>query len=106
VCLSGIIDTQAPTNQFYLDRQSSLSVFHSRLGLIITGANSKNQPELATFREKIASQIFYLPQSSRLQMVGAADRLSLAYNSFFSDLFVEARRALNELAEFRTQNVS
>jgi hypothetical protein len=64
-------------------------VFHSRLGLIITGANSKNQPELATFREKIAGEIFYLPQSSRLQMAGAADRLSLAYNSFFSDLFVK-----------------
>jgi hypothetical protein len=89
VCLSGIIATQAPTNQFYLDRQSSLSVFHSRLGLIITGANSKRQPELATFRERIAGETFQLPQSSRLQMDAVADRLSLAYNSFFSDLFVE-----------------
>lgn len=89
VCLSGIIDTQAPTSQFYLDRQSSLSVFHSRLGLIVTGANSKHQPELATFREKIAGEIFHLPQSSRLQMDSAADRLSLSYNSFFSELFVE-----------------
>src|SRR5207253_5669480 len=47
VCLSGIISTQAVNNQFYLDRQGSLSVTHRKLGLIITGANSKRQPELA-----------------------------------------------------------
>jgi hypothetical protein len=89
VCLSGIIATQAPTNQYYLDRQSNLSVFHSRLGLIITGANSKRQPELATFREKIANEIFHLPQSSRLQIGADRDRLSLSYNTFFSNLSVE-----------------
>jgi hypothetical protein len=89
VCLSGIIATPAPTNQYYLDRQSSLSVFHSRLGLIITGANSKRQPELATFREKIANETFHLPQTSRLQVGADRDRLSLSYNTFFSDLFIE-----------------
>jgi hypothetical protein len=99
VCLSGIVSTQAQTNQYYLDRQSSLSVFHSRLGLIITGANSKRQPELATFREKIDGEIFHLPQSSRLQMNDARDRLSTAYNTFFSDLFVEP--ALQKELDFR-----
>src|SRR5262249_34778795 len=89
VCLSGIIATQAPTNQYYLDRQSSLSVFHSTLGLIVTGANSKRQPELATFHEKIDNQIFSLPQSSRLQMDAAGDHLALAYNTFFSNLTIE-----------------
>ncbi len=89
VCLSGIIATQAPLSQFYLDRQSSLSIFNSRLGLIVTGANSKDQPELATFREKIGGRLFHLPQSSRLQLNDARDRLSLAYNTFFSDLYVE-----------------
>jgi len=88
VCLSGIVDTPAPTNQYYVDRQSNLSVFHSRLGLIISGANSKRQPELATFREKIGTETYHLPQSSGLQMDGARDRLSVAFNTFFSDLYV------------------
>ncbi|PYT27605.1 MAG: hypothetical protein DMG57_17805 [Acidobacteria bacterium] len=89
VCLSGIVDTQASTNQFYLDRQANMSVFHSKLGLIISGANSKRQPELATFHEKIAGVTYHLPLSSRLEMTDVRDRLSLAYNSFFNDLYVE-----------------
>jgi hypothetical protein len=89
VCLSGIVDTQAPTNQYYVDRQSNLSVFHSRVGLIISGANSKRQPELATFREKIGTETYHLAQSSRLQTDGTRDRLSVAFNTFFSDLYVD-----------------
>jgi hypothetical protein len=90
VCLSGLIDTPDMTNQFYLDRQGHLIVFHQRLGLIITGANSKNQPELATFSEKLLGQVVHMPLSSRLQMSDIQDRLSLAYNTFFSDLYVAA----------------
>lgn len=88
VCLSGIISTQAVNNQFYLDRQGHLSIFHTKLGLIVTGANSKRQPELATFSEKLRGQVFHLPLSSRLQMSEERDRLSLSYNTFFSDLYV------------------
>ena len=88
VCLSGVINTQAVNNQFYLDRQAHLSVFHKKLGLIISGANSKRQPELATFTEKLGDQIFYMPVSSRLQMSDQQDRLSLAYNTFLVDLYV------------------
>ena len=91
VCLSGLISTQAVNNQFYLDRQGSLSIFHSKLGLSITGANSKRQPELATFSEKLGGQVFHMPISSRLQMSAERDRLSLAYNTFFSDLYVSPR---------------
>jgi len=87
VALSGVINTQS-LSQFYLDRQSSVSVFHEKYGLIISGANSKRQPELATFSEKIEGQIFHLPLSSRLQMNDREDRLSLSYQTFFSDLYV------------------
>jgi len=89
VALSGVINTQS-LSQFYLDRQSSVSVFHEKYGLIISGANSKRQPELATFSEKIEGQIFHLPLSSRLQMNDREDRLSLSYQTFFSDLYVPA----------------
>lgn len=88
VCLSGIVDTPAVNNQYYLDRQSSVSVFHQKLGLIISGANSKRQPELATFSEKLDGQVYAMPLSSRLEMSGQQDRLSLAFNTFFSDLDV------------------
>jgi len=88
VCLSGIVSTQADNNQYYLDRQSSLSVFHKHLGWIISGANSKHQPELASFSENLGGRIYDTPLSSRLQMSDELDRLSLAYNTFFADLFV------------------
>jgi hypothetical protein len=88
ICFSGLISTQAVTNQFYHDRQGHLSVFHDKPGLIITGANSKRQPELATFSERLLGQIFHMPLSSRLKMDQGQDRLSLAYNTFFADLYV------------------
>jgi hypothetical protein len=90
VCLSGLIDTQAINSQFYLDRQGHVSVFHQKAGLIVTGANSKRQPELATFSEKLLGQVVHMPLSSRLQMSEPEDRLSLAFNTFFSDLYVRA----------------
>jgi len=88
VALSGIIDTQAINSQFYLDRQAHLSVYHEKLGPIISGANSKRQPELATFSEKLMGQVVHMPLSSRLQMSDKQDRLSLAFNTFFSDLYI------------------
>ncbi len=90
VALSGIMSTQALNNQYYLDRQGHLSVFHQKAGLIITGAGSKRQPELATFTERVMGQTIHMPVSTRLQMGEQEDRLSLAYNTFFSDLFVPA----------------
>lgn len=88
VCLSGLIDTQDIDNQYFLDRQGNVSVFHQKTGLIITGANSKRQPELGTFSEKLLNQIVHMPLSGRLQMNETQDRLSLAFNTFFMDLFV------------------
>lgn len=92
VATSGIVETQAVRNQFYLDRQGNLSIFHEKLGLIVSGANSKNQPELATITEKILGQVFYLPLSSRLQMGARQDRLSLGYNSFWADVLLPRPR--------------
>lgn len=88
--LSALISTQAVRNQFYLDRQGHVSLFHEKRGLIVSGANSKRQPELATFHEKIQGQEYHLPISSALEMGEKRDRLSLAYNSFWADLRVEA----------------
>lgn len=85
---SGIIEPPAVRNQFYIDRQSNVSVFNQKLGLIISGANSKRQPELATFLERFGDHTYAMPVSSRLQMGKEVDRLSLAYNTFFADLYV------------------
>jgi len=80
ICLSGIVSTQAQS-QFYLERQSSLSIFHKTLGLIVSGANSKQQPELANFSEPAN----HLPLSSRLQMSDSGDRLAFGFNTFFAE---------------------
>src|SRR6266446_3281763 len=53
---------------FFLDRQGHLSIFHEKLGLIVSGANSKRQPELATFSETVKGQLNHLPISSTLRM--------------------------------------
>jgi hypothetical protein len=88
VGLSGIVEPPAVRNQFYIDRQSNVSVFNQKLGLIISGANSKRQPGLGTFMEKFDGITNAMPVSSRLQMDKETDRLSLAYNTFFVDLYV------------------
>src|SRR6185369_14495248 len=85
-CVSGIVSTRAQINQFYLDRQGHISVFHENLGLIVTGANSKRQPELGTFSERFDDVVNALPLSSRLDTSSSGDRLALSYNTFFADI--------------------
>ena len=88
IALSGLTSAQPVANQFFLDRQCHLSIFHEKLGLIVSGANSKRQPELATFRETVRGRTSHLPISTALRMEPGLDRLSLAYNTFFADLEV------------------
>lgn len=87
VCLSGLIDTPIDS-QYTLDRQGHLSIYHEKLGLIVTGANSKHQPELATFMDRGKGRITTIPLSSRLRMSDERDRLALGYNTFFAELEV------------------
>jgi hypothetical protein len=101
VALSGLMSAQAIHNQYYLDRQGHVSVFHQKAGLIVTGAGSKRQPELATFSENLMGQTVYLPISTRLHIGEPQDRLSLAYNTFFVDLFVPSPTANELLLRFR-----
>jgi hypothetical protein len=88
VCMSGLIDTPIDS-QFTLDRQGNLSIYHEKLGLIITGANSKHQPELATFSEKTKDGPATVPLSSRLRMTDGGDRLGLGYRTFFTEAKIE-----------------
>src|SRR5207249_4628110 len=85
VCLSGLIDTPIDS-QFTLDRQGHLSVYHEKLGLIVTGANSKRQPELATFLDQSGDRVTTIPLSSRLRMSDDRDRLGLGYPTFFAEV--------------------
>lgn len=112
VCLSGLIDTPIDS-QFTLDRQGHLSIFHDKLGLIITGANSRNQPELATFLEKTKDRVTTIPLSSRLRMNDDRDRLGLGYHTFFAeadlptptDERLALRFAITETGRGRLQDV-
>ncbi len=88
VCLSGIIAPKDLLNNFFLDRQGNLSIFNSERGLIITGANSKRQPDLATFTELLEGQVVHMPLSSVLRMEEESDRLALSYHTFFAELNV------------------
>jgi hypothetical protein len=88
VSLSGIIAPPVTLNNFFLDRQGNFSVFNKKTGLIISGANSKRQPELATFTEVIGKDSIHMPVSSVLEMSGNPDSLALGYNTFFALLQV------------------
>jgi hypothetical protein len=101
VALSGLMSTQAINNQYYLDRQGHISVFHQKTGLIVTGAGSKRQPELATFSQQAMGQTVHMPISTRLQMSPREGRLSLAYPTFFADLFVPSPSAAELALHFR-----
>ncbi len=85
ICLSGLFDPPT-TSQFTLDRQAALSIYHEELGMIVTGANSKHQPELGTFIEKADDVVTSVPRSSRLRMTSIGDRLGLAHRRFFAVL--------------------
>jgi hypothetical protein len=85
VCLAGLTDPHSDS-QFTLDRQGGhVSVFHDKLGLIITGANSRNQPELATFLDKSKLPPATIPLSGRLRFGDDRDRLALGYSTFFAE---------------------
>ena len=87
ICLSGLFDS--PTiSQFTLDRQGTLSIDHDQLGRVVTGANSKHQPELATFAETADGQVTSVPFNSRLRMSDESDRLGMAHRRFFAVLNV------------------
>jgi len=88
VSYSGIIAPSVSQNKFFLDRQGNLSVFNEKTGLIISGANSKHQPELATFTEVIGRDSIHTPVSSYFKMSEKSDRLALAYNAFFATIDV------------------
>jgi hypothetical protein len=112
ICLSGLIDTPIDS-QFTLDRQGHMSIYHSKLGLIVTGANSKHQPELATFLEKTKQEVNTVPLSSRLRMSDERDQLSLGYRTFFAEAAVprpsaervQWRFAITETGRGRLQDV-
>ncbi len=98
-CLSGLTASQPASNQWLLDRQSNLSVFHQKAGLILCGGNSKNQPELATFLEVSDGVTHHLPLRGYLDMSDTGDRLWLAYNSFLAQ--IEIPPASEETLELR-----
>jgi hypothetical protein len=112
VCLSGLIDAPIDS-QFTLDRQGHLSIYHEKLGLIVNGANSKHQPDLATFLEKSKDRVTTIPLSSRLLMSDERDRLGLGYNTFFAEAEVPKpaenklpfRFAITETGRGRLQDV-
>lgn len=49
VCLSAVTGKAPERSQWFLDRQSHVSLYHDRIGRLIHGGNSKRQLELATF---------------------------------------------------------
>lgn len=86
--LCGLIDTDLPLSQWFLDRQANVSLFHERTGLIISGANSKGQPELATLFETLHDGTDTKPLGSRLTLKEDGDCLALAHHTYTCEILV------------------
>ena len=102
VAMCGIVDTPLPRSQWFLDRQANLAIFHDRAGLIVSGASSKHQPELATFAEKIDGEWVTKPKGGRLTQSDAGDVLAVAHNTFSAEIHVPPPvNAREQEVEFR-----
>lgn len=99
--LSGIVDTPLPRSQWFLDRQANLSLFHQHHGLILCGANSKHQPQLATFSEKLSGTWSATPRGGRLDQSATGDKLAVAHNTFSAEILVHPATAQAVEIEFR-----
>jgi hypothetical protein len=77
-CLSGF--TAAPsTNRWGLDRQNFVSVWNEQVGLIITGGNSKAQPEWSNFVFSRGGRPAYIPSNGVVREKNPRDAVTLSY---------------------------
>jgi hypothetical protein len=77
-CLSGF--TAAPTkNRWGLDRQNFISIWHDQVGLIISGENSKGQPEWSNFIFSRAGRPAYVPTNGEVREKNPRDAVILSY---------------------------
>jgi len=77
-CLSGF--TAAPSkNRWSLDRQNFISVWNEQVGLIISGGNSKAQPEWSNFVFSRGGRLVYIPSSGVVREKNPRDAVTLSY---------------------------
>jgi hypothetical protein len=86
VALSGLPSLPPGTEQWFLERQANVAVYHRTKGLVLSGANSRHQPGLATFQERLGATLAYTPLDARLELSGEGDRLWLAYQRYFAEI--------------------
>ncbi|MCJ7752696.1 MAG: hypothetical protein MUQ65_16685 [Armatimonadetes bacterium] len=89
VALSGQCSSPWPENQFCLDRQALVSVWHERAGLVVDGSNSKFQSELATFSRRQDGADDHMPL--RAERVGGPDEEAVHSHYASFDATVRAR---------------
>jgi hypothetical protein len=97
-CLSGYLTptrfvAERTRSRWIKDRQSYLSVWHERLGLVVGGGNSKHQPEFSTF-EVICGRVKRLQADEAVIETGDdGDTLKLTYGDVRCEVSVSAGEA-------------
>jgi hypothetical protein len=94
-CLSGVV-TPPVESRWGQDRQSYLSVWHERTGLIVGGGNSKRQPAWSTFAVGEGEDLVYLPGAATLHPGEDRDAVSLTYagQTCFAEVAVQSDERL------------
>ena len=89
---SAIVSVPSPYNQFFLDRICPISLWHEKTGHIISGGNSKNQPQLATFAVKRRDGAWdYMPLDALMEGGGESDTMCLAIDGYSLRLNISAQ---------------
>ncbi len=89
-CLSGF--TAPPTkNRWGMDRQNFVSVWHDQVGLILTGGNSKGQPEWSNFVFSRGGRPAYIPTAGEVREKNPKDAVLLSYDDRKAVLSISAK---------------
>lgn len=99
VALSGQCSSPWPENQFCLDRQALVSVWHERAGLVVDGSNSKFQPQLATFSRRHDGAADHMPLCA--ESAGDQNEEAVHYHYEGFDATVRARVVSTSAVELR-----
>ena len=75
-------------NPFALDRQKLFSVWHEKMGMLLDGSHSKNQPENSTFAAKYPEGNDHFPEGGRVGEENGELKVHALYRSFYADVTI------------------
>jgi len=87
--------------RYWVDPQNAIELHHVRVGPILHGANSQQQPEAGSFYRKHAERVVFMPSEGQIDRTDRGHQVLLQFDTFAVRLVCEVLSA--ELAEVRVE---